>query len=86
MKMSAIGLLAGVFVLVAAGAGHAGPNVGGKNFGIQGREMAQAHNQSKEKQYALTGEPKNADTKWERSKPRNPTRRLPASLRRVPVD
>ncbi len=88
MKKIGIAVLAGAFVVVSAAAGYAGPNVGGKNFNLQARQIQAGQVQARNEMYSLTGTPKTVSNwKWERSstKPRYRAINTPA-LKRVPAN
>ncbi len=57
MKKMGIAVIAGMFVLVSAGVGQAGPNVGGKNFNIQARHVSRVVAGARAAKYARTGTP-----------------------------
>jgi len=69
MKKMGIAFLAGAFVLVSVASGYAGPNVGGRNYNIQSREISQNRIDARNHMYALTGTPRDVSNwKWRTAK------------------
>ncbi|MDG2304058.1 MAG: hypothetical protein P8R42_05270 [Candidatus Binatia bacterium] len=87
MKKMGIAVLAGAFVLVSVAAGHAGPNVGGKNFGIQARNIQRNQVQKRNEMYSRTGRPVTVSNwKWENSSPRRYRPLKVPMMKRVPAN